>query len=73
MTDQLPRLIAHVVLNKSIRMSLDKDPEIAAKLIDKVEERSPIPIRLVGWILLVLGFLVAISLVIDGEELQGKK
>jgi hypothetical protein len=59
--DLIRRLIGQAILNGTIRRALEKDPAMVPLLIEKLETRSPIPIALVGWIVLILGAMLALS------------
>jgi hypothetical protein len=57
--DQVRRLIAHAILNKTIRKAMDADPTSVPLLIAKIETRPRWATGLAGWILLVAGVALA--------------
>lgn len=58
---QIRRLIAHAILNKTIRKGLDIDPTSARLLIEKLEPRSRDADALSGWIIIVGGIALALA------------
>lgn len=58
---QVRRLIAHAILNKTIRKALEVDPASARLLIDKLEPRPRYADALGGWIMIVGGVALALA------------
>lgn len=52
------RLVAHAILNRTIRKALEIDPPSARLLIAKLEPRPRWPDGLAGWIMLVAGVAI---------------
>lgn len=59
--DQLRRLIAHAILNRTIRKTMETDPASAPLLIAKLDTQKSWPNALVGWILVVGGIALAVT------------
>jgi hypothetical protein len=58
---QVRRLIAHAILNKTIRKALEVDPTSARLLIEKLEPRPRYADALSGWIMIVGGIALALA------------
>ena len=55
---QVRRLIAHAILNATIRKALDVDPPSARLLIGKIDPRPRWPDALAGWIAFIAGLAI---------------
>jgi hypothetical protein len=55
---QVRRLIAHAILNRTIRKALEIDAPSARLLIEKLEPRPRWPDGLAGWIMVVAGVAI---------------
>ena len=58
---QVRRLIAHAILNRTIRKALETDPQSARLLIEKIEPRPRWPDALTGWIMVVAGSAIGLA------------
>lgn len=58
---QVRRLIAHAILNKTIRKALEVDAESARLLIGKLEPRPRYADALSGWVLVLWGVAMALA------------
>lgn len=56
--DQIRRLIAHAILNTTIRRAMETDPSSVPLLVAKLESGTHKGSALAGWIMLVGGFAV---------------
>lgn len=68
--DQVRRLIAHAILNKTIRKAMESDPTSVPSLIAKLETRPRWATGLGGWILLVAGIALAATTLFAGTADQ---
>ena len=66
--NQVRRLIGQFVLNRTIRIAMERDPASAPLLIAKLETRNPMPIALPGWFTLGLGLLMALATAISDHS-----
>ncbi|MCU6454729.1 hypothetical protein LPN01_11640 [Sphingomonas sp. A2-49] len=58
---QVRRLIAHAILNRTIRKALVVDPLSARLLIEKIEPRPRWPDALAGWIAVLAGVAIGVA------------
>jgi hypothetical protein len=67
--DQVRRLIAHAILNSTIRKAMDKDPASVPLLVGKLEPRRRAPDGLAGVIMLLGGIALGVAgLFEDADE-----
>lgn len=71
--DQIRRLFAHVTINRTIRQAMEKDPSCIPLLVEKLESRQPVPIGLIGWVVVVFGLVMALLVGVGQDQAAGRE
>ena len=68
--DQIRRLFGQAMVNRTIRVALEKDTASVPLLIEKLESRGPVTIAVTGATFVVLGLIVAVLTALDAEVVE---